>query len=850
MLQKLFRSCVVAAVAAMGFAAFADDCYVATTGDDGNPGTAERPFATVAAAIGAASAGDTVHVAPGDYNEWNLRISKAIRIVGEGDDPSATVVYGFETPYSGTGRRIVYMTANATIENLTIRNGGFTTDGNPANGGNVYMNAGTITNCVISGGYVEHTKDADLGSGKKLQGALGGNLFIAGGLVVDCEIRDGGIYNKDGVLMREFLPAHDKSAADDSIARYGLFETVTGSFLPNCGKLSFGVKTTDLDRTFDVADIVTQNVSRAPCRPSVTVVDPKTGATLTEGTDYEVDYANNLAVGTAYVCVSGKAGTAYEGVSVYKHFTIGESALPEGYTKLAYIATTRKSGEAPAGQWVDTGYVPTCEDRFEIKVRTFDEKLAEGLFCSRLSATEATMAAVYPTASPKNLRFDCNTDNKSGVSSVERTAQEDTVIVADYKTRQCTIDGGPAATMAGGSFITAGPVALLGLYVGLSPYGDGTTLGNPAHARLYYFKVFDRNGKLVREYVPARDDAAEEGSRTQYGLYETVTATFHPNRGPVAFAAGDVVATSPSRTRFAVADIPPQVLKNPVACEPVVEVTDESTGAALVCGRDYEVRYADNDRAGTGRAVVSGKAGTDYEGLSLVKSFVVSYRRLGGRYQRVTFLRTDGNQFTDTGYTPSCTDRVEFRFKPGKLFVQGYYCSREDTTKNTFALVQPSADTTRLRFDRNTDNKNALSAGQIAAGRIYTVEADGSTLEARINGNPMATMEGGDFTPIGPFMLFSLYYGTSITPQMSSAGTPATCTFYEFRVWDKDGNLVCDCVPARDTEAEEGSLQQCGVYNLITRKFYPNYGKSAFAEYGADEPYVPGPMSGLMLIVR
>ena len=221
------------------------------------------------------------------------------------------------------------------------------------------------------------------------------------------------IYDKNGTLVREFLPAHDKSAAGDSIARYGLFETVTGSFLPNCGKLSFGVKTTDLDRTFDVADIVTQNVSRAPCRPSVTVVDPKTGATLTEGADYEVDYANNLAVGTAYVCVSGKAGTAYEGVSVYKHFTIGESALPEGYTKLSYIETTRKTGEAPAGQWVDTGYVPTCEDRFEIKVRTFDEKLAEGLFCSRLSATEATMAAVYPNASPKKLRFDCNTDKAS-----------------------------------------------------------------------------------------------------------------------------------------------------------------------------------------------------------------------------------------------------------------------------------------------------------------------------------------------------------------------------------------------------------------------------------------------------
>ena len=185
-----FAAAWVAVVCACGAGmAYAADYYVATTGAAENPGTAEAPFATIAVAIEAAQEGDTIHVAPGDYNEWGLKIEKVLRIEGD----AGAVVYGFETPYSGTGRRIFYMTADATIANLTIRNGGFRTDGKPANGGNVFMSAGTVTNCVIEGGYVEHTADAG-----GLKGALGGNVFMTGGLVVDCEIKDGGIYNSNG----------------------------------------------------------------------------------------------------------------------------------------------------------------------------------------------------------------------------------------------------------------------------------------------------------------------------------------------------------------------------------------------------------------------------------------------------------------------------------------------------------------------------------------------------------------------------------------------------------------------------------------------------------------------------
>ena len=45
----------------------AADLYVATDGNDDNPGTAERPFATLGKGAAAARPGDTVWIKPGAY---------------------------------------------------------------------------------------------------------------------------------------------------------------------------------------------------------------------------------------------------------------------------------------------------------------------------------------------------------------------------------------------------------------------------------------------------------------------------------------------------------------------------------------------------------------------------------------------------------------------------------------------------------------------------------------------------------------------------------------------------------------------------------------------------------------
>ena len=65
--------------------------WVATTGDDANPGTEAQPFATIKAAIAAASPGDTIHVAAGEYIEaGQIVIEKNLSIIGA--DTATTII--------------------------------------------------------------------------------------------------------------------------------------------------------------------------------------------------------------------------------------------------------------------------------------------------------------------------------------------------------------------------------------------------------------------------------------------------------------------------------------------------------------------------------------------------------------------------------------------------------------------------------------------------------------------------------------------------------------------------------------------------------------------------------------
>lgn len=156
--------------------------FVSMTGkDSGNDGlTIETAFATITKAVAdLGEAGGRVYVAAGTYAEAGsgsaLTIATPVDLVGITGKAGDVIIKA-----DASNARVLYLNhADAVVRNVTFADGKITAAG--GQGGNVSIAAGTIADCVLTGGQVTGN------SGKE----GGGNLFMSGGRVTRCVIRNG-----------------------------------------------------------------------------------------------------------------------------------------------------------------------------------------------------------------------------------------------------------------------------------------------------------------------------------------------------------------------------------------------------------------------------------------------------------------------------------------------------------------------------------------------------------------------------------------------------------------------------------------------------------------------------------
>ena len=182
--------------------------YVAETGDDeANTGlTADSPFAHVATAVNSLGEdGGIVYLAKGTYAEAKsaaggekeaILLDRPIQIVGQTGNPEDVLV----KPTSTGGFRVFTLAhADAKIQYLSVANGKVNQGGNvkieaaggviedciirngansdySGGGGNLYMNAGRVSRCVIRNGTGQSNN----------YGSNGGGFWMNGGLLEDC----------------------------------------------------------------------------------------------------------------------------------------------------------------------------------------------------------------------------------------------------------------------------------------------------------------------------------------------------------------------------------------------------------------------------------------------------------------------------------------------------------------------------------------------------------------------------------------------------------------------------------------------------------------------------------------
>ena len=292
--------------------------------------TPETAAKTIGAALSLAMDGAKVHVAPGRYNiSTPLSLTKAVRLVGDDDNPSRIVVSNTSgVAWGNTNHRCIYINNSAArVSGITFENGK-----DYANGGNVRIdtNGGMVTNCILSGGFTREGNDS-----------AGANVAITGpGLVTHCRILGGDQNNCSGC---------------DRVS--SVYLEHEGARIENCFVEGFQGATVSTQPTVGCAGILVNKGAAVNC----TVMNCTSPYTEADGFAGILLWANGRATNCVSVCnvdsnntvrafapsqVSRTSNCAFDAIA-------GEAVVPEGMPN-AVVGTVEQFFE----DYANGNYVP------------------------------------------------------------------------------------------------------------------------------------------------------------------------------------------------------------------------------------------------------------------------------------------------------------------------------------------------------------------------------------------------------------------------------------------------------------------------------------------------------------
>ena len=352
------------------------------------------------------------------------------------------------------------------------------------------------------------------------------------------------VYGADGSLKRNFIPARDDAAASGSLAQYGLYETVGGTFHPGLGTGAFtagGVSSdyrynTETDEmevrlsvTFDNRQgsvalngdpLGSGDVVWLPAGASTTLsATPREGGTF-DRWGGDAPAADVLSNPLAFSC----------GLPLTLLARFGDARPPAGYVPLAYIEST-------GTQWIDT------------------KTVAQG-------ANTSVEMDVTATTTPTDTAFFGYSWSGNQYLLILRSGNilfygPGTTVapyVAKHDYRLSVANG--TVTVIDETTSTTNSKALTDTYAGTAslPIFANSSGGHKGSFRLRRMKIW-RNGVLIRDFIPCyRSDAggvATPGLYDLAGNYANPADGFFPNNG-----TGNFVMGAPLRDEIVIQGLP------------------------------------------------------------------------------------------------------------------------------------------------------------------------------------------------------------------------------------------------------------------------------------------------------
>ena len=274
---------------------------------------------------------------------WGSNNSKEAVLWGVGSDGKFGACFSMSWTYSSTG-----VASDTEVHVFDLQNGSQKFDGTQfGTESTLTSSAGSTSTMYLFAMHTEWSPYAD---------------YYFKARIYECRFYEG------DTLVRELVPVKRDS---DAVA--GFYDTVGGTFFTSkSGSLTAGpVCGFSIEAVSD--QLWTPGVES---RPTLTIVDEADGTVFTseEIAEYfEIAYANNTLPGSATATVTGREGTAYEGMSLSVNFTISDELLVNGGFE---------SGALAPG-WSGTGGVNQNGDIYNPST-----DIITGIYCGRIQMSE------------------------------------------------------------------------------------------------------------------------------------------------------------------------------------------------------------------------------------------------------------------------------------------------------------------------------------------------------------------------------------------------------------------------------------------------------------------------------
>ncbi|MBO4709613.1 MAG: hypothetical protein J5727_07540 [Kiritimatiellae bacterium] len=217
-----------------------------------------------------------------------------------------------------------------------------------------------------------------------------------------------------------------------------------------------------------------------------------------------------------------------------------------------------------------------------------------------------------------------------------------------------------------------------------------------------------------------------------------------------------------------------------------------------IVSQDFDVAYANNDRAGVATVTATGKG--ELAGEVFSTTFKV--------YGFVKSIASTGTQYINTGIVPGLTTAVEMRFCTTNntsintsFFGAGIYNAAKSYClfqNGMYYFIGSAGTSLGYRYENGVDNVISINTNSANNCRL------------NVGGNIFTKTVSLEYTGSNNLHIFA-----------SSGGSQKSkFTLYSFKMW-KDGELVRDFVPVRC-----GS--EVGLWDLVTSTFFKNAGTGAF----------------------